>query len=274
MIRLITDSAAMLPADLRDRYQIAVVPLTITIDGHDHSEGVDLTTADFYARLHEGATVSTAAPAPGVFAAAYRAAAATGATAILSIHTGTAYSATVASAAIAARLVDVPVDVVDTGVASFPVALSVWSAAERLAAGGTVDMAADAALRTAAETGSLFVVGAPELARRGGRFVAVGGTITPTTVLELTGGTLGELAHVADVSEAIELMIDRTRQLGRAQPIRVGVGHAVRSEVAGHLAACLEHEPGVASVTVYDIGPSVGAHTGAGTVGVVYAPER
>lgn len=273
MIRLVTDSAAMLPADLRDRYQIAVVPLTITIDGHDYSEGVDLTTTDFYARLHDGASVSTAAPSPGVFAATYRAAAA-GATAILSIHTGAAYSATVASATLAAGLVDVPVEVVDTGVASFPVGFAVWSAAERLAAGDSVERAADAARQTAAETGSVFVVGVPELARRGGRFVAVEGAITPTTVLELAGGTLGELAHTADVSEAIELMIDRTLQLARARPIRVGVGDAVRSEVARHLAERLEHKPGVASVTVYDIGPSVGAHTGAGTVGVVYAPER
>ncbi len=272
MIRVVTDSAAMLPGDLRDRYDVAVVPLTITIDGRDYTEGVDLTTADFYAFLQGGACVSTAAPAPGAFAAVYGAAAAAGATAVLSIHTGTAYSATVASAAIASRLVDVPVDVVDTGVASFPVALAVWAAAERLAAGDTADMAADAALRTAAETGSVFIVGVPELARRGGRFVAVEGTITPSTVVQLADGALSELAHVGDVSEAIEQMVDRTVQLGRARPIRVGIGHAVRVDVARHLAERLEHGTGITSVTVYDIGPSVGAHTGAGTVGVVYAP--
>ncbi len=55
MIRVVTDSAAMLPGDLRDRYDVAVVPLTITIDGRDYTEGVDLTTADFYAFLQGGA---------------------------------------------------------------------------------------------------------------------------------------------------------------------------------------------------------------------------
>jgi len=33
MIAIVTDSASMLPDDLRRRYDVSVVPLTITLDG-------------------------------------------------------------------------------------------------------------------------------------------------------------------------------------------------------------------------------------------------
>jgi len=62
VIGLVTDSNAQLPADLRDRYHVGVVPLTVVLDDTPYLEGVDITTADFYERLGAGASVSTAAP--------------------------------------------------------------------------------------------------------------------------------------------------------------------------------------------------------------------
>jgi DegV family protein with EDD domain len=272
VIAVVTDSASMLPAPLRDRYGITVVPITITLDGHDHAEGVDLGTEEFYARLAQGATVATAAPSPGRFAQAYGAATAAGATEILSVHTGSVYSATVTSAVVAAGLVDVPVSIVDTEVASFPVALAVWSAAEAVRAGGSLDEAAAIARSTAQRAGSLFVVGVPEVARRGGRFVTITGELTPTTVLHLASGRLDEHATVRHLDEAIEVMVEGTRQHASQGAIRVGVGHALRPTLATAISSRVRGLPGVAEVVIYEVGPSVGAHTGPGTLGVVYAP--
>ena len=69
-------------------------------------------------------------------------------------------------------------------------------------------------------------------------------------------------------------MIDHTLRIAREEPIRVGVGHAMRDTVAERLAAGLEHQPGIDALTMYEVGPSVGAHTGPGTIGVVYAPTK
>lgn len=271
MIAIVTDSASMLPSRLRDRYDVAVVPITISLDGVEHTEGVDLGTAEFYERLAGGATVTTSAPSPGRFVETYRAVAAAGATEILSVHTGSAYSATVASARIAADLVDVPVTIVDTEVASFPVAMAVWSAAEIVIDGGSIGDAAVAARTTAKDVGSLFVVGVPEVARRGGRFVAIADDLTPTTVLRLSDGQLDVCATVRDVSAAIDVMVERTLVDADVQPLRVGVGHAALPDVAAALVSRLVDRPGIVATTTYEIGPSVGAHTGPGTFGVVYA---
>jgi DegV family protein with EDD domain len=272
MIQLVTDSASMLPDEVRRRFGIDVVALTITIDGEDFAEGVDLTTAEFYDRIAVGAEVSTAAPSPGTFVDAYRAAAARGATEVLSVHTGASYSATLASARVAAAMVDVPVSLVDTGVGSFPVALAVWAAAEVIGAGGAIEQAAAAAERTSSDTGSLFVVGVPAVARRGGRFVSVGGDLTPTTVLELAAGELHDRGSVPDLDTAIEAMIDGTVAAAGTGALRVGVGHAVHGEIAQQMRERLATKLPGSEIVVYEVGPSVGAHTGPGTLGIVYTP--
>lgn len=270
MIQLVTDSASMLPDDIRRRFAISVVPMTITIDDQDFAEGIDLTTAEFYEQLAAGAEVSTAAPSPGSFVNSYRAAAACGATAVLSVHTGASYSATVASATLAADMVDIPVCVVDTGGASFPVALAVWAAGEVLGDGGTIQDAAAAAERTATDTGSLFVVGVPAVARRGGRFVAISDELTTTTVLELANGELRDRGAVSDFDAAIDAMIDGTVAVAGAGALRIGVGHAVHPDVAEQMKTRLQTRLARSEVVVYEVGPSVGAHTGPGTLGVVY----
>lgn len=273
MIEVVTDSAAMLPDPVRQRFGITVVPLTITVDGQEHSEGVDLTADEFYTRMAAGAVVSTAAPSPGSFVEAYRAAAVRGATEVLSIHTGASYSATLASATVASDLVDIPVTLVDTGVGSFPVALAVWAAAELLEGGSSIDDAADVARRTASDTGSVFVVGVPAVARRGGRFVGIDGALTPTTVLELVDGSLHDRGAVDDLDAAIDAMIDATLTAAGSGALRIGIGHAVHPEVAEQIRARLVAELTDTEIVIYEVGPSVGAHTGPGTLGIVYTPN-
>src|SRR5262249_10248087 len=152
-----------LPADLRERYQVGVVPLTVVLDEQPYQEGVDLTTAEFYERLTGGATVSTAAPSPGAVLAVYEEQAAAGATEILSIHIGSNTSATVNAVPGAAGSGRVRVGVGDGGRGSFGVACWVGAAGEALAAGADPPYAADVARRVAAELGNVFIVGALDL---------------------------------------------------------------------------------------------------------------
>src|SRR5438552_2701437 len=121
-VALVTDSNAQLTEGLRSRYGIAVVPLTVVVDGIPYHEGVDLDAREFWARLQAGAEVGTAAPSPGEFVAVYQEAASRGARSIVSVHVGSNTSGIVGAARLAARASAVPVEVVDTGTASFGVA--------------------------------------------------------------------------------------------------------------------------------------------------------
>ena len=272
MMRLVTDSGSMIPTTLRERFRVIVVPVTVTVDGVEYHEGADLPVADFYTRLAEGATVSTSAPSPGAILDAYRLAMGEGADEVLSIHTGSNYSATVSAATIAARHADVNVEVVDTGLASFLVTLCLWAAGDAVDAGRPIGDAVNAARAAALDAGSVFVVGVPELARRGGRFVGVSLEVTPLSIVELDGNGTRLLNQVSDIEAAIDVMADRVIALAGQTPLRVGVGDALRSDVAVALEERLVATPGIIELVRYQVGPSVGAHTGAGTVGMAYSP--
>lgn len=283
MIGLVTDSNAQLPAELARRYDVQVVPLTVTIDGQAFLEGVDLDADGFYDRFAGGhrPEVSTAQPSPGHFAEAYDAAARRGATEILSIHIGSAISGTVDSARLAAASSPVPVQVVDTGTASFGVACCVWEAGEALAGGASPARAAAVARRVGATVGTVFVVGALELAEAGGRLAPevagagpAGGAIP---VLTMAGGRMRAVAHVGDLDAAADAMAARVLATGDSA-IRVGLGiaDAGATPLRKALEARLAGAPQIGEVVHYRIGPSVGAHTGPGTVGAFYyrSPER
>jgi DegV family protein with EDD domain len=274
LIGLVVDSNAQLPPELAERYGVEIVPLTVTVDGTPYLEGVDLDADAFYARF-QGArpTVSTAQPSPGQFAAAYEAVTERGASEILSIHIGASASGTVNSARLASQVSPVPVRIVDTGTASFAVSLCLWEAAEALAEGATIDEAARRAEQVGATVGNVFVVEALDVARAGGRLADdVATTPAAIPVLTFTGGKMHEVGRASDVGEAADALTGYVRAAGSS--LRVGVGLADGGTLPLVIAVeeRLRSAPEVAELVRYRIGPSVGAHTGPGTVGIMFAP--
>ncbi|MDQ6797091.1 MAG: DegV family protein [Actinomycetota bacterium] len=279
MIGLVTDSNSQIPADLARRLHVEVVPLTVTVDGVSYIEGVDIDADAFWA-LFEGATpqVTTAQPSPGRFVEAYEAAARRGADAILSVHIGSDLSGTINTARLAAASAPVPVHIVDTGTASFAVACCVWEAALAVAAGASVEEAAAAAESVAATVGMVFVVKALDLARAGGRLATaapeavlkLGADVVP--VLTLIGGAMEIVGQVANVEFAADVMADQVRMAGSSLRVGVGLADPATAPLAHALEDRLLEAPGVCDVVRYRVGPSVGAHTGPGTVGAVWYP--
>ena len=274
MIGLVTDSNAQLPPELVERYGVEVVPLTVMVDGVDHLEGVDLDADAFYAAFADGAVpeVATSQPSPGRFAATYRRLAEAGAEEILSIHLGSAVSGTVNSARLAATDSPVPVRVVDTGTASFGVGCCVWEAAEALRAGAPAEEAAAVAEALAPRIGNVFVVGALDLVRAGGRLAAGAEAAEGIPVLSLVEGAVQVVGTAADVEEAAAVMAGRVRSAGEGLRVAVGIADAAAAPLWQALEAALVGVPEVREVIRYRVGPSVGAHTGPGTAGAFFHP--
>ncbi|MDZ4826123.1 MAG: DegV family protein [Actinomycetota bacterium] len=271
MIGVCTDSNAQLPAELVTRYDIEVVPLTVTVDGRDYLEGVDLDADAFYDFFVGGAPeVLTAAPSPGRILAAYEALAARGATEIVSIHVGSAISATCDAARIAARDAPVPVHVVDSGAASFVVGCAVWEAADALAGGADVSAAVLRAETVAASCGNVFVVGALNLARAGGRLAADVSDAPGVAILSLRDGAMRQVGTATTVEEAVALMATGVCENARSVRVGIGVSDARSSAVGDALADALRATDEVAEIVRYRVGPSVGVHTGPGTAGAVF----
>lgn len=263
--RIVTDSNAMLPAELVACFGILQVPLTVVVDGQaQHEHEIDL--AEFYDQLRDGRPVSTAAPSPGEVLATYHSALELGAESILSIHVGSNQSATVNAARLAAQEVDVPVTIVDTGTASFIEGCCVWRAAEALTKGANVDEAAAAASAVAGEAQSVFTIGEISRAAQGGRIAVSDGAGVP--VYASSGPEIRELERVTSEGAAVALMTAQVAE--HPGLLRVGIGHADAPDAADALERSVRRLPNVKETIRYIVGPSVAAHTGAGTFGAVY----
>jgi DegV family protein with EDD domain len=269
-----TDSGAQLPPDLLSRHGIAVVPLTVTVDGVDHQEGVDLDADELYDRFAHGRTpsVQTAAPPPGRFLDAGGDLAARGATEIISIHTGSEVSSTLDAARIAAEMAPVPVHLVDSHTASFAVGCCTWEAAEVAARGGSAEEAIAVAEKVAASVGNVFVVSALDLVRAGGRLASGTAEAEGIPVLSLVDGRIRAVGAATSLDDACDQMAAYVLALGH--DLRVGLSIADRgaAPIWEGLEARLADRSEVRELVRYRVGPSVGAHSGPGTAGAVAYP--
>lgn len=113
MIQLVTDSSADLPKEILDKYNISVIPLTISIDGTEYLEGIDITPREFCDKMLKFKGLpKTSQPSPGVFANTFKALSSKGPVLCLTISSG--LSGTYQSACIGRDMVDVDVTVFDT----------------------------------------------------------------------------------------------------------------------------------------------------------------
>jgi hypothetical protein len=194
VIALVSDSNAMLPAGLRDRFSVEVVPLTIVIDGQPYAEGVEITTSTFYERLGAGATVSTAAPPPGLFLATYEQAAsgwrgrgAVGAHRLEHLGDGEQRPRRRGLEPDPSRDRRYRDRVVSCGLLRL-------GRGRRARAGRPTRRRHAAATAVANAVGNVFIVGALDLARRGGRLAPDAGESDGVAVLALHSGTMEVLA--------------------------------------------------------------------------------
>jgi DegV family protein with EDD domain len=258
---LCTDSSSLLSPAAAALLGVEIVPVHVAIDGCRFDDSIEATD-DFYRRLRGGAAATTSQPSPADFAEAYGRAAGREADSVVSIHLDRRTSGTIASAEIAAGEAAVPVTVVDTGTVSFGVAICVRAAAAMVADGASAQEAADGAYRLGTLIENVFVARA-----------APGGRVrlsTGWTVLRFADGAASVVTPCESLADAIGQMATRT--VGTGKRISAAVGHAgpEMEAPADQLAHDLLHAENVLAVERYRVGASVGAHTGADSLGVFW----
>lgn len=281
-IAVVTDSTASLPDDVAAAHDLRVVPLQVVIGAHAHPEGSPEATPARVARaLREHVPVSTSRPAPARLLEAYRAAAESGADAVVSVHLSGQMSGTVEAAQLACRESPVPVTVVDTLEVGFGTGYAAVAAAEVVAAGGSAREAADAALARAAACSSLFYVDTLEYLRRGGRVGAaaalLGGALAVKPLLSIEDGAVATLERVRTSARALARLEELAVERAGGRPVDVGVAHLDSEERAGALTVALRERLAEQlegrEVWCAELGAVLGAHVGPGMLAVCVAPR-
>jgi fatty acid-binding protein DegV len=267
MIGICTDSNAQLPPSLAERYAVEVVPVTVTVNDHDYLEGVDLDVDEFYEMLgaEPPPRVSTSRPSPGQFAAAYDALLQRGCDEVLSIHVSAATSGTLNSARLAARLLPIPVRLMDSGTAGFGLGCCVWAAGEAIARGATIDEALQVVEWVMPRISAVFVVGLLD-------FVPTSDGLAGVPVMTVRDGRVAVVSRVSTLDEAIDAMSTNAKGSGNKVNVAIGRADGSGESLAQGLADSIAESPNVLEVVRYRIGPSVGVYAGQGAVGCFTFP--
>ncbi len=277
-VAIVTDSTAYLPQDALARHRIAVVPLTVVLGDEALEEGTEVSAKSVAVALQRRRPVTTSRPNPEDFAAAYRDAAASGATSAVSLHLSAEFSGTYEAACLAAAEAPLPVRVVDTGMVAMALGFPVLAAAEAAEAGGTADDAVAAAEKRAAATSAFFYVDTLDYLRRGGRIGAaqalLGSALAVKPLLQLSGGRIQLLEKVRTASRAIARLEEIVAERAADRPVDIAVHHLAAPEraraLAEHLRSCV---PGLVDLRVREVGAVIGAHAGPGLLGAVVSPR-
>ena len=273
-VAVVTDSTAALAPAALDKYDIRVVPLQVVLGGRVGTEGVEVTPADVATALAARTPVSTSRPTPQAFTSAYAELALQGATAIVSVHISAGLSGTVDGARVAAGEAPVPVHVVDARSTAMGLGFAVLAAAEAASGDADAETVAQAAVDAAARTRTLFYVDTLEALRRGGRIgqaaALVGAALLVKPLLQVVDGRIALLEKVRTASKAIARLEELAAAEAGDGAVDVAVHHLAAPERAERLAERLRARlPGVQSMHVSEVGAVVGAHVGAGLLGVV-----
>ncbi|OPZ50446.1 MAG: DegV domain-containing protein [Firmicutes bacterium ADurb.BinA052] len=280
-MQIVTDHGADISTEQREGLDIHYVPLTITLGGRVYRGGVDISVQEFYELLDRtGEMPSTSQPSPGDFAELYRNLARTDPD-ILSVHISSGLSGTVNAARMGASMVpEANVTIYDTRTLSGAQGWHVEAAARAAKAGWGIDRIVGMLQRITAATDTLYTLSTLKYLIHGGRISHLKGlvasilNIKPIIGVEKVGGTYVTRGQTRTLDRAIDAIVNMAASAYPANTVmRMQVLHGLCPEGAARLRAGLDRIFQCRWLPVSPIAPVLGAHTGPGLVGVVFAPE-
>jgi DegV family protein with EDD domain len=276
MVRIVTDSASDVPADVAAALQIGVVPIILEIDGVVHHEGVRLSRQQFYDDLPRYRDIpKTAAPSTEDFLDVYRAAHASGGDEVIAIILSKELSSLYSVAELAAQHAaaeGLRVHVVNSGWVAIGLGFLAIEAA-RLAQQGASARDILAMIEVLRKRMYVYALcDTLKYLRRGGRVNAitagVGEFLQIKLVLEVRDSIVSQLDRVRTRSRGIERLIEVTRSHPRIRQLAVlhsGGDNAKDLELLKSRVRDLT--PGVEQ-WVLEVTPVIGTHVGPMALGI------
>jgi DegV family protein with EDD domain len=272
-VKIVTDSAADLPAEVVAAHDIRVVPLTIRFGDDEFVDGVDLTPQAFYDKMAElDVLPATAAPSPGAFEVAFREAGADG-DPVVCINLSSALSATMQAAQSAARSVadQVDVRVVDSTSITAGLGMQVQAAAELAERGGSAEEIVALVEDLRGRTKVFGALDTLDNLKKGGRIggaqAMIGSILSIKPIIDISTGTVAEAGKQRTRKKAMIWLRDKLFE--NPDVGHVAVCHGCSQDVE-ELIELLSPRYSRDQITVWTIGPVIGSHGGPRVLGLVW----
>ncbi len=280
---IITETTADLPLSLIKELDVRVLPLGYVVDGKEYGDEPsenDLMIKGFYRMLKEGKHSSTSQINSAVFEEVFEEYFKSGKDILYLAFSG-ALSGTVQQARVAAdelkdKFPDRKIVIVDTLCASLGEGLLVYYTAKKRDSGASLTEAADYAETLKHKICHWFTVDDLNHLKRGGRVsptaAAIGSMLGIKPILHVDEeGRLIPVSKVRGRSKSIEALIERAEKtiIPEENPV-VFISHGDCREDAMILRQLVINRLGVKDVVVNYIGPTIGSHSGQGTLALFF----
>ncbi|MDB5044842.1 MAG: fatty acid-binding protein DegV [Deinococcus sp.] len=280
MLAVLTDSTCDLHPDVARTLGIQTVSLSVQLGDRSLLDWQEVDPDAVYDHLRSGGSVSTQPVTTLAFEAAYRDLLKTHEQ-IVSIHISGQLSETVQHAREAAERLGAKdrIHIVDSGLASAPLAEAVIAARDAVSAGGTAETARRAVEHVRHNLHAEFTVPSLEYLRRGGRIGRAqeffGNMLGMRPVLAFMGGELKATRRVRATGATQDLLGTLKERFGDT-PLSVAIVHAGRDpgRIAELRSAMTASGLNVVRGRMQLMGPVVGAHVGPGTYGFMARPAE
>lgn len=277
-IAIVTDSTSYLPSELVKKHNITVAPQVLIWDEKTYRDGVDIQSAEFFARLKTAKTMATTSQVSvadmrvifeGLVDKGFD---------VLGVFISAKLSGTIQSAVQAKEMMGSAgekVTVFDSQSTAMAMGFQVLSVARAAEGGANLTDCLALAENARNHSGVYFAVDTLEFLHRGGRIGGaqrfLGTLLNMKPILALQDGKVEGLERIRTKTRAhervLELITENTR--GKS-PIRVATLHANAPEDAKALLAKAEKALNPVESIFAEVSPVVANHAGPGTVGLAY----
>lgn len=283
-VKIVTDSTADIPQEVREQYDIEMVPLKVHFGEETYLDSITISPDNFYDKLAAAPSLpTTSQPSPVEFLEVYKKILAEDPeTNIISIHLSAILSGTYQSAILAKSLLEEQgeqITVIDSKSASYGNGMLVVAAAEAALQGKSAEECVEVIYELRNNTQLYFLVDTLEYLQKGGRIGKAASilgsllSVKPILSLEQATGEVTSVDKVRGHKKALARIMELLQQDFNAdQPLHLTVAHSQAEHYAEEITALMKENFTIETLSYTSIGPVIGTHTGPGAVAVFVSP--
>ena len=276
-VRVVSDSACDLPAEIADSLGVTIVPLSIRFGADEYVDRKDLSPQAFWRKVAAASVLpETAAPSPGAFEAAFREAADDGCRGVVCICLSSKLSATIGAARLAAQAVGHVIDVrvVDSLSITMGQGTMVTVAARLALTGATLDEVERAATQLVGRTTVLGALDTLDNLKKGGRIggaqALIGSLLQVKPIIDVSSGTVESIGKQRTRTKALAYLATLLAEAKAETGVEnVAVMHGDAPDIEEFLDLLAKHYP-KDKIIVGQIGAVIGTHGGPRVVGLTF----
>ncbi|ENQ3106364.1 EDD domain protein, DegV family [Bacillus sp. 491mf] len=277
-IKIVTDSTADFSQDVIEKYDIHVIPLSISVNGQTYLDRIDLQPDKFIEEMEKAEELpKTSQPAVGSFVELYDRLGEDGSQ-VLSIHLTNGLSGSVATAGTAATMTNTKVTVVDSLFTTHALGYQVIEAAKMAQAGRSLEDILKRIEEVRKNTRLFVVVDTLDNLVKGGRIgkgkAMLGSLLNIKPIASIEDGVYNPITKVRSQGQIVKTLAKIFEEDIAGKTVKaVAIPHAKALPLAQKMKEAVEKISGFTQSEIFYTTPVISTHTGVGAIGFSYFAE-